>query len=347
MSNRRRWFVLVVVMLCCLLVAGCSELLNEDENMIYNGDSTSIGDLEDTDDAFSMDGLDNESEEQAANRQTCYSGEVYISEEDVCSIPLGCNDAQQCELWGGQQVERLLALYGSFVEVEGIELSDEEEALSEEDEDIIVTYPIEADALMLDGQETEESYYESLWDEFAWIIPQQHRWMLTSFSIFSHVDTLAYVVQEDDDWESWSLGINVELNSTMNETVGTLTHEFGHLLFLNSNELDPYGDPQSCHTIYMEETGCLYEDSYLYDFKELFWHEDEYEFSEEEFVSEYAAGHIDEDMAESWMHFVLAPKPLGDSIAEQKVLFFYQYDELIHLRAEMLSRVATLMERAA
>jgi len=343
MVVKKRWSMLFIMMICCLLMTGCSEWLSNDyeEEAVVVEEGNVVWEAEEVADL--RPGQDDDGE------AACSRGERYIDEEGICALPIACNDVVECELWGEQQVELLSNVYGSFVDVEGIELTEEEEALSEEEEEILVTYSIQDHELVLDGQEADEGFYESLWNEFKWIIPEQYRWMITSFAIFSHVDTLAYVVQEDDDWESWSLGINVEQNGTMNEAIGTLTHEFGHLLFLNSNELDPYGDSQSCDTLYMEDTGCLYEASYLYAFKQLFWDDEagEAEFSEDEFVTEYAASHIDEDMAESWMHFVLDAKPQGDSIAEQKVLFFYEYEELIHLKNEILSRVATLMERAA
>lgn len=346
--KRIRAIMLMILLFCCLLAVGCSNLLDEGSDSFDRAatDGQHDASLADEDEAvWQSEESGNSAGEGSNTSDSCYTGEQYIAAEGVCALSLGCVEAADCELWGDEQIERLLALYGSFVDVEGIELTEAEEALSEEDEQIIVTYPIEDNELLLDGQEADEGFYEELWQEFAWIIPQQYRWMLTSFSIFSHVDTLAYVVQEDNDWESWSLGVNIEPSATFNETIGTLTHEFGHLLFLNKQEVDPYGDAEYCDTIYIEESGCLYDDSYIYAFKTTFWQEDEYEYSEDEFVTEYAAGHIDEDMAESWMYFVLAEKPAGDTVAEQKVLFFYQYDELVMLRAQLLSRIATFMDR--
>jgi hypothetical protein len=46
-----------------------------------------------------------------------------------------------------------------------------------------------------------------------------------------------------------------------------------------------------------------------------------------------------EDIAESWTEFVLRPKPVGASIAEQKALFFYEFPELVQTRREILQGV--------
>ena len=43
--------------------------------------------------------------------------------------------------------------------------------------------------------------------------------------------------------------------------------------------------------------------------------------------------------AESFATFVLKPKPTGDTLADEKVAFFYDYSELVKLRAEMSGRL--------
>jgi hypothetical protein len=49
----------------------------------------------------------------------------------------------------------------------------------------------------------------------------------------------------------------------------------------------------------------------------------------------------EEDIAESWSFFILSPKPAGNTIAEQKILFFYNYSELVQLRNEILNNLCT------
>lgn len=59
----------------------------------------------------------------------------------------------------------------------------------------------------------------------------------------------------------------------------------------------------------------------------------------EQFVSPYAATNPREDIAESWTEFILRPKPSGTSIADQKVLFFYEFPELVQAREEIIQGV--------
>jgi hypothetical protein len=59
-------------------------------------------------------------------------------------------------------------------------------------------------------------------------------------------------------------------------------------------------------------------------------------------VDDYSTTHPAEDIAESFTYFVFGPKPTGNSIKEQKIAFFYEYPELIHLRENILSGACSL-----
>ena len=113
---------------------------------------------------------------------------------------------------------------------------------------------------------------------------------------------------------------------------------------------------EECHPRYMSSDGCAKSDSYINQFYQQFWadiasewddiqyidDDDEYygqsnrfyEKYQDMFVSEYASTNVDEDIAESWTAFVLTSTPSKDDprMAEQKILFFYDYPELIELR---------------
>jgi hypothetical protein len=58
-----------------------------------------------------------------------------------------------------------------------------------------------------------------------------------------------------------------------------------------------------------------------------------------QFNTRYSATSPQEDIAESWADFVLEPKPASDTIAHQKVLFFYNFPELVDLRNQMIYRI--------
>ena len=67
--------------------------------------------------------------------------------------------------------------------------------------------------------------------------------------------------------------------------------------------------------------------------------EDFYKIYEDQFLSDYAATSPLEDIAESWTFFVLSPKPELTSIANEKILFFYEYPELVELRSQILEQI--------
>ena len=155
------------------------------------------------------------------------------------------------------------------------------------------------------------------------------------------------------------------------ELTFTLIHEFGHLLTLNARQVPPDLEimsaasdieyarifeqkQESCDPSFFTGEGCSLEESYINRFFQRFWVdifeefaeiqaiEDEDDFYEEmdafyqryadRFVTDYAATNPGEDIAESWTYFVLNQKPAGDAIRDQKVLFFYDYPELVRLR---------------
>jgi hypothetical protein len=160
----------------------------------------------------------------------------------------------------------------------------------------------------------------------------------------------------------------------------TVIHEYAHLLTLNSSQVTPdvelVNDPYNlalqeakapaCPN-YFTGTGCSHPDSYMQAFYTRFWtdindewkaidvlqYEDDlvpyynalysfYKAHQDQFVDDYSVTHPAEDIAESFTYFVFSPKPVGDSIKEQKIAFFYDYPELVQLRADILSGACSI-----
>ena len=108
-----------------------------------------------------------------------------------------------------------------------------------------------------------------------------------------------------------------------------------HIFSHSNNEQVAAGvSVDSCQTLHIEE-GCLRNNSYFLAFHDAFWSNGSAGYAPEYFVTEYAAADAAEDIAESFAVFVLNPKPVGDTVREQKVRFFYQYPELTEIRNEM------------
>jgi len=119
----------------------------------------------------------------------------------------------------------------------------------------------------------------------------------------------------------------------LDKTLRTFVHEFGHVITLNSTQTDiSKRDPNKFY--YTRE--CFREGSYILDFYNKFWKElntesgaSMYFEKPDLFVDQYSSQNVNEDIAESFMLFVLSNRPTGNSIAEQKIQFFYSYPELV------------------
>lgn len=107
--------------------------------------------------------------------------------------------------------------------------------------------------------------------------------------------------------------------------------------------------------------GCTLNGSYLNTFFNKFWDEDLYNEwidilylnenakvtaltdlyyeNTDRFVGEYAASAPEEDFADTFATFVISEKPSGNKEKDQKVKFFYDYEELVKLKNIVTSRL--------
>jgi len=217
---------------------------------------------------------------------------------------------------------------------------------------------------------------QKIWNYFAALIPGDQRRFLDEYAIFTDGkdNILASVSQSETDMGKWVLTVDILDAADPQNLTYTLIHEFGHLLTLNSTQVIPsrrvFDNPNS-DKIYQEEVdackayfvgeGCSLPDSYVNQFVDRYWLDifaewqkvDDikgendyyaaldafYQKHKDQFVTDYAPTNPAEDLAESFSFFVLKPKPTGDSIADQKVLFFYRYPELMELRSQIGHRL--------
>jgi hypothetical protein len=229
------------------------------------------------------------------------------------------------------------------------------------------TYNIDEDNINL-SKWNKDSSHEEIWKLFIKIIPLYYRGDFKLYSVYEDAesDTIASVVQDDSDNAKWNMDVNKALfydangKLTTKENTHTLIHEFAHVLSLGKTQVDYLPEnlsfessidrfKEKCTSTFLSE-GCLKKQSYLQAFITNFWTKEEvvateengqsiYEWQESEFVTDYAATNPAEDIAESFTYFVLKPKPEGKTIAEKKMLFFYQYDELVKLRNLIRNRL--------
>ncbi|MBN1305857.1 MAG: hypothetical protein JXA13_15580 [Anaerolineales bacterium] len=233
--------------------------------------------------------------------------------------------------------------------------------------------PVEGD--LQEFQEDTETHYQT-WEYFARLFPAEQRTSLTTFSIMTDgpLNSLAYVRQTSEDAYTWNLLVDIADLEDTGKLTYTLLHEYGHLLTLQADQvppdLDVYANPEDVRVFsrarnacprYFTGEGCAEEYSFINLFFNQFWEtiyldwmliglennddmqdaslEAFFEAHEDQFVSLYAASAPEEDIAESWTYFLLTPKPSGNSLAEQKILFFYDYPELVSLRQHIRSQI--------
>jgi len=227
-----------------------------------------------------------------------------------------------------------------------------------------------------DEELSARSTHEWVWDYFAAVIPSQERNFLTEFSVMSdgRRHLLAAVSRTFEEPNNWGLRVDIQDARNHYLLTFTLMHEFGHLLTLNSEQVALskalYANPdneiiheravETCPQ-YFSHDGCSTQESYISEFFNRYWAgfhaewqeidktkgkpsyegalHDFYKIYDDQFLTDYAATSPEEDIAESWVFFVLAPKPEPTSIAKEKILFFYEYPELVQLRQQILNNL--------
>jgi hypothetical protein len=230
----------------------------------------------------------------------------------------------------------------------------------------------------LKNEQKDTSAHQKIWDYFATLIPAIHRKNITQFSIMTdgRDNVLASVNQTSNDPQKWSLDVDFADSQDYYYLTFTLLHEFAHLLTLGPNQVPPsdaiFNHPED-NNIYLKEVaacpnyfpgeGCANSSSYINEFYDQFWvniytewnkinleeNDDAYykrldEFYakyQDQFLSDYSVTNPAEDIAEAFAYYVLRPRPAGDTTADQKILFFYNFPELVQLRRDILENLCT------
>ena len=232
----------------------------------------------------------------------------------------------------------------------------------------------------LQNYQDDNTTHQQIWDYFTTLIPRGERdTLLAEFSIVTDGldNNLAAVSQTASDPELWSLEVDIaDSADTLNLTY-TLIHEYAHLLTLGPDQVEPstaifnnpddedvYYDVSAACPDYFPGEGCSYPSSYINTYFTQFWADIHGEWQninliedddayyealdnfyydyENRFLTDYAATNPEEDIAEAFTFFILSPRPAGDTIAKEKILFFYDYPELVSLREQILSGVCQL-----
>lgn len=221
-------------------------------------------------------------------------------------------------------------------------------------ESLLVAYKVDGDTISepsyyraapakLIVYERNNSAHHRIWDYFTGVVPLDQRPGLKEFDIYAGGESGAQYSPTEDG--GWILRFNVLASTDSNYLTDALIHEYGHFLTLNPSQRVELNAGGKCSQEPLYK--CPAPDSYINQFFEQFWRpiqrdwagQDNYQFYlkySDQFVTEYAASQPLEDIAESWTYFIIHQKPTGNTIADQKVLFFYQFPELVELRYQLI-----------
>lgn len=236
----------------------------------------------------------------------------------------------------------------------------------------------------LKDEQHDSASQRDTWQLFTTLIPPKDRQMVSQYILFTDgsEETLAAVDQTKDDLTRWIVEVDIADLENKDALLFTLIHEYAHLLTLNewqvSIDEEIYNDPYNLSLLaskaaacpdYFAGSGCSLPNSYINAFYQRFWVDinaewekidalqyendlspyyaglfDFYLAHEDQFLDDYSTTHPAEDIAESFTYFVFSAQPTGNLIKDQKVLFFYDYPELMELRQSILNGTCSTIQ---
>lgn len=156
--------------------------------------------------------------------------------------------------------------------------------------------------------------------------------------------------------DTWRLGVSdsmFEFTSTSDFVEELFIHEFAHIISYEGIKGRAAPSNTRCHEFF-SNFGCPPANSYIIDFLNEFWSEDDLDelvdaaegesiWTNRElrnkFVTDYASTNPTEDFAESFTFFVLEDRVKGSGEIADKINYFYDFDDLIKLRNEIRSEL--------
>ncbi|MGF9963683.1 recombinase family protein [Bacillus rhizoplanae] len=225
-------------------------------------------------------------------------------------------------------------------------------------------------------------YHQTLWDMYSLLIPAKYRENIKEFDIVTdgYDNIVAHVMQNAENPKDWTISLDtLDSNININEVMKTLIHETAHVLTLDNTQIpvdqkyikdvteekDISAYEAKCTALFLTE-GCTKKDSYINQYYEQFWKPLESEWKDkkvetdleaqvqffkehqDKFVSEYATTNVAEDIADTFTAFILHDSQKvkeSQELKYKKIAFFYQFPELVKMRAEVLSGLKQISEK--
>jgi hypothetical protein len=302
-------------------------------------------------------------EYEAESADECDEGDAYNDETRMCEYV--CSSEAECKSLA-QEAEQELDAWSDEYSKDTVPVAEKQ---SSEDE-LAAQYRVGAGESIVLTQGTDSDKNQEIWEQIAALSPDGFSAQyIESYGVFNdgQSDTLAYV-HDDDGNGKWQVVVNVAGydSSTPRERATTLVHELGHIVTLNTSQVNAGVDEGSCAApAFFTGEGCASRGSYMADFVAAFWPAADvaavgggagengdaaanlYERKQGAFVTEYAATNPGEDIAESFALFVLDQRNAApQTVAEKKVAFFYAYPALTAFRNDMRQALVTGIVRA-
>ena len=185
-----------------------------------------------------------------------------------------------------------------------------------------------------------------VWDYLCSILPLEARQKIAEFNLFTDgtSNILAYTapVEENGVNDNTRFAISIDYYDVYDENgekrdwsklTYTILHEYGHVLLEDETQVDlTKGD--STH-----DPATFIEGSFRKGFYDAFWNDlgdtgvGDYDANPTHYVSRYGANYFHEDIADTFAVFVLGGQPQGDTVAEEKLRFFWADPDMAALRA--------------
>jgi hypothetical protein len=186
--------------------------------------------------------------------------------------------------------------------------------------------------------------YARAWARIESVVPPVWLDRVVQFTVMSEgpANIVAIVHRSSQIPDTWVLSIDADDLDEPDLLEGTLIHELGHMVSLGSKDFafttDECSDP--IYAISMD-LGCARVGSMIARWNEQFWTDEDPQFDTGTFVSRYSTSSPHEDLAETFMAWVLHPAPIEGSIVDAKHAFLDADPEARALRNEIVEFAGT------
>ena len=243
----------------------------------------------------------------------------------------------------GGQVSWADPVYSKYITLS----SDEEGCLVSVDNyslgitNVLASYPVSGGQAGISDPED-----RAVWDFLCSILPLEARQKIAEFNLFTDgaSNILAYTspVKEGDATDNTRFSISIDYYDVYDENgekrdwsklTYTILHEYGHVLLEDETQID-LSKGTGTH-----DPAAFVEGSFRKNFYDAFWSGlgdtgvGDYEANPTRYVSRYGANYFHEDIADTFAVFVLGDVPQGDTVAEEKLRFFWAGPDMTALRS--------------